>query len=113
MGLPCQSPPVLHLGPGWGLGGLPHAKGLLPPLPSCGVGQWVLCRVYPWGKELPRAPWSGSCPGWPSTPDEGLPASPCPRDGEFISCDSLNLPGDQFFCQPGPGSSACFFLPVQ
>lgn len=34
MGLPCELPPALHPGRGWGLRGLVHAKSLLdPPAP--------------------------------------------------------------------------------
>lgn len=60
MGLP-REPPVCCA---WCLGGLVHSKTLLPLL----RGHWGLSCVYPCGKELPGAPWSGSCLGESSTP---------------------------------------------
>lgn len=80
MGLPCEPPPALHPGRGWGLRGLFHAKSLLdPPLPGSCLRQWVLLHFYPWGKELLGSPVVGTLlRGGPVPLDKGPPALPVP-----------------------------------
>lgn len=114
MGLPCELPPALHPGRGWGLCGLFHAKSLLDPPPpwllpgaggaapflSLGEGAAGGTRGWdpasggdqrPWTRGHQRCP----CPGRICS-DSLPPQGPSPQ-GEFISCDSLNLSGDRLF----------------
>lgn len=81
MGLPCELPPALHPGRGWGLCGLFHAKSLLDPPPSL-APAWGrgCCSIFiPGGRSCWGDPWLGPCfGGGPAPLDKGPPALPVP-----------------------------------